>query len=84
MPLPFDLAPAVLWTLRRPGSKVASCEVHFTPIGSEVRMLRDGTSLYSRIFQVGTEALAWAEEEQVRLVGEGWSASSAPFAAEPH
>ena len=47
-------------------------------------MLRDGTSLYSRIFQVGTEALAWAEEEQVRLVGEGWSASSAPFAAEPH
>ena len=56
---PFDAQPSTLWTLRRE-EKVAACEVRFVPIGVEVRMLRNGSLLMSRIFPNGDEALAWA------------------------
>jgi hypothetical protein len=72
MPFPFDPSPSALWVLHRDG-KVASCEVRFVPLGSEVRMLRNGSLLVSRIFERGEEALAWAEEEQQRLIEGGWN-----------
>jgi hypothetical protein len=73
VPLPFDTSPSTLWTLHRDG-KVASCEVGFVPLGSEVRMLRKGSLLMSRIFSTGDKALAWAEEERERLIDGGWLA----------
>ena len=72
MPFPSDPQPSVLWTLQREG-KLASCEVRFVPIGADVRMLRNGSSLMSRIFPTGDEALAWAEEECTRLTALGWT-----------
>ena len=36
--------------------KLASCEVRFVPNGTEVRVLRNGTLLWSRIFENGDEA----------------------------
>lgn len=72
IPFPLDSSPSLLWALRRDG-KVASCEVHFVPTGSEVRMLRNGSLLMSRIFPTGEAALAWAEEERTRLMESGWT-----------
>jgi hypothetical protein len=71
VPFPFDPSPSTLWSLHRDG-KVASCEVRFVPLGTEVRMLRTGSLLMSRIFSRGDEALAWAEEERKRMLGEQW------------
>jgi hypothetical protein len=73
MPFPYDPSPSTLWTLHRDG-KIASCDVRFVPIGSEVRMFRNESLLMSRIFRSGDEALAWAEEEQARLFNNGWTA----------
>ena len=39
-------------------------------------MLRDGRLLMSRTFERGDEALAWAEEERVGLVQNGWQVPS--------
>jgi hypothetical protein len=61
-----------VWTLHRQG-KVASCDVRFVPLRSEVRMLRNGSLLMSRIFPTGDEALTWAEEERQRMLGHDWS-----------
>ena len=72
MPFPLDPHPSLLWTLRRDG-RVASCDVRLVPTGSDVRMLRDGSLLMSRIFPIGEEALAWAEEERTRLTARGWT-----------
>ena len=72
MPFPFDPSPSTLWTLRRDG-KVASCELQFVPNGTQVEMLRNGSPLMSRILESGDEALAWAEEERKRMLGDDWS-----------
>lgn len=66
LPFPFDQSPSVLWTLQAAG-KIASCEVRFVPNGYEVGMLRNGALVMSRIFASGEEALAWAEEERLRI-----------------
>jgi hypothetical protein len=70
--VPFDPSPSVLWTMRGHDGEVASCELSFTPLGAEIRILRDRSLLYSRILPTGGEALAWAEEERQRLAAEGW------------
>jgi len=72
MPFPLDPSPARLWTLHF-DAKVASCDVRFVLIGSEVSMLRNGSLLMSRIFESGEEALAWAEQERQRMLGDDWS-----------
>ena len=73
MPFPFDPNPPTLWTLHRDG-KVTSCDLRFVPLGSEVRMLRNGSLLVSQTFLTGDEALAWADEERERLLDGGWGA----------
>jgi hypothetical protein len=45
---PFDTDPSILWTLTL-DNKLASCEVHFLPNGTEMRVLRDGRLLFSRV-----------------------------------
>ena len=72
MTFPLDPCPSVLWTLQR-GGRVASCEVRLVPTGSDVRMLRNGSLLMSRIFPTSEEALGWAEEEHTRLTESGWT-----------
>jgi hypothetical protein len=52
MTFPFDPSPSTLWTLHRDG-KAAMCELLFVPLGNEVRMLRNGSLLMSRIFESG-------------------------------
>ena len=73
MPLPLDSAPSTLWVLWRDG-KTASADVRFVPNGVELRVLRDATLLWSRIFAGGEEALQEAGEEQQRLSVAGWIA----------
>ena len=72
-PFPFDPAPFTLWTLHLNGV-TASCEVRFVPLGSEVRMLRNGSLLLSQTFPTGDHALAWAAEERKRLQVKWWQA----------
>ena len=62
-------------TLHRDG-KVASCELRFVPLGTEVRMLRNGSLLVSEVFSSGDDALALANEERERMLADGWVASS--------
>jgi hypothetical protein len=71
MAFPLEQLPSLLWTLHRDG-KVATCELQFVPNGNEVRMLRNGPLLMSRIFSSGDEALAWAEEERQQMLGDDW------------
>ena len=56
---------------------MASCELRFVPLGNEVRLLRNGSLLMSRIFESGKEALAWAAEERQRLAENGWTVYTA-------
>jgi hypothetical protein len=71
MPFPIDDAPTVLWTLHLDG-KVASGDVRFVMWGNEVRVLRNGRLLFSRVFATGEEALKEAEQERERMLGDGW------------
>ncbi len=71
MAIPYDAAPYTLWSLDGE-EKVASCQVRFVPIGTEVRILRNATLLMSRIFVAGDEALAWAEEQGQEHLAAGW------------
>ena len=73
MPFPFDPAPSTLWILTR-DDNLASCEVRFVPNGTGVKVLRNGTLLWSRIFENGDQALKEAEEKQERMVADGWLA----------
>jgi UDP-N-acetylglucosamine 2-epimerase len=75
MPFPFDPQPSTLWTLHRDG-KVASCDLRFVPTGTEVRILRNGGLLYSRIFATGEDALTWAEEERNRMIAGAWATNA--------
>ena len=70
----FDPHPAHLWTLTR-DDQIASCDVRFVRSGVEVRVLRKGTRLFSRIFDNGDDALTEAREEQLRMLADGWQVS---------
>jgi hypothetical protein len=72
MPFPFDPSPSTLWTLHR-DEKTAAAEVRFVPAGVEIRVLRNGKRLFSRIFDNGDDALKEAEEERTRMIAQGWS-----------
>ena len=71
MIFPFDSVPTALLTLTL-DNKLASCEVHFVPNGNEMRVLRDGRLLFSRVFPTGKEALKEAAEERARMLGDDW------------
>lgn len=71
MAFPFDPEPSTLWSLQR-DDKLASCAVRFVPNGVEVKVVRNGNLLWSRIFENGDDALREAEEERERTVSEGW------------
>ena len=71
MRFPFDPAPATLWTLIR-DDKRASCEIAFVPSGTEIRVMREGRLLFSRVFASGDEALKEAGEERERMMAAGW------------
>ena len=74
LPSPFDANPATLWTLYRHGRE-ASCEVVFTPVGVEVRTLRNRLLLDSQVFASVAEATAHAEAERVQTMELGWTAA---------
>ncbi len=72
MPLSPD-TPTVLWTLRN-GAKQLTCSVQILRHGLEVHLALDGDTPYcSRTFQAQDELLAWAEEQRVWNLAEGWS-----------
>lgn len=75
MTFPFDKSPSTVWTLSRDG-KTASCEVRFVPKAVEVRVLRNGNLLWSRVFQSGDAALHEAHEEYVRMIADGWKSDA--------
>ena len=65
--------PTVLWTLRN-GAKQLTCSVQLLPHGLEVHLASNGDTHYcSRTFHTQDELLAWAEEERVRTLAEGWN-----------
>ncbi len=74
MPLSTD-TPTVLWTLRNGHSRV-ECSVQLLRHGLdlELHLAVNGDSPYfSRIFHTPDELLAWAEDERVQNLAEGWS-----------
>ncbi len=67
------LTPTVLWTLRT-GPRRRECSVQLLPYGLQLHLALNGdTPSCSRTFQTQDELLAWAEEERVRTLAEGWS-----------
>ena len=68
--LPFD--PSPLWTLHRDG-KVASREVRFVPLGSEVRMLRNDSLLVSKVFSEDTTR-RWRGQKRTGNASDVWVA----------
>ena len=65
--------PTVLWTLRN-GPKQLTCSVQLLPHGLQLHLALNGdTPSCSRTFQAQDEWLAWAEEQRVQTLAEGWS-----------
>ncbi len=50
------------------------CSVQLLPHGLQLHLALNGDTPYcSRTFQAQDELLAWAEEERVQTLAEGWS-----------
>ena len=64
----------MLWTLRN-GHRRRECSVQLLPHGLQLHLALNGdTPPYcSRIFHTQDELLAWAEEQRVQTLAEGWS-----------
>ncbi len=63
----------MLWTLRN-GHRRLECSVERLPHGLQAHMAVNGdTPYHSRTFQAQDELLAWAEEQRVQTLAEGWS-----------
>ncbi len=72
MPLSTD-TPTVLWTLRN-GHRRRECSVQLLRHSLELYLALNGKEPYfSRLFQTQDELLAWAEEERVQTLAEGWN-----------
>ncbi len=72
MPLSTD-TPTVLSMLST-GHRRVECSVQLLPHGLELHLALNGDRPYcSRTFQTQDELLAWAEEERVQNLAEGWS-----------
>ena len=74
MPLSTD-TPTVLWTLRNGHSRV-ECSVQLLRRGHGLELhlaLNSDTPYFSHIFHTPDELLAWAEEQRVQNLAEGWS-----------
>ena len=70
--------PTVLWTLRN-GHRRLACSVQLLPHGLQVHLALNGDTPYcSRTFHAQDELLAWAEEQRVQNVPEGWSLDLTP------
>ncbi len=62
----------VLWTLHR-GDNRLECSVERLPHGLQVHLAINGDTPYcSRTFRTQDELLAWAEEERVQTLADGW------------
>jgi hypothetical protein len=55
-------ADGVVWTLRNAHGYRMECVVRFAMGGVQVELFSEGSSLVSRVFPNGDEAMAWAEE----------------------
>ncbi len=60
--------------LDRTVAKPLTCSVQLLPHGLELHLALNGdTPYFSRTFHTPDELLAWAEEERVQTLAEGWS-----------
>ena len=67
----MDDRPTTLWTLRREGREV-SCLARLVPYGIEIDIAYDGTTIVTRVFETGEDALAWADRSRADREGRGW------------
>ena len=67
----MDDQPTMLWTLGREGRQV-SCLARLVPYGIEIDIAYDGTTIVTRVFDTGEEALAWADRSRTDREGRGW------------
>ena len=67
----MDDQPTTLWTLRREGREVA-CLARLVPYGIEIDIAYDGTTIVTRVFETGEDALAWADKSRTDREARGW------------
>ena len=67
----MDDQPTTLWTLRREGREVA-CLARLVPYGIEIDIAYDGTTIVTRVFETGEDALAWADRGRADRERRGW------------
>ena len=67
----MDDQPTTLWTLRREGREVA-CLARLVPYGIEIDIAYDGTTIVTRVFETGDDALEWAGKSRTDREGRGW------------
>jgi hypothetical protein len=66
------LEPTVVWTLAREGH-TAHCEVILLEIGAEIRLIRNGELLHSRVLATLDLALEWASAQRGQLASQDLS-----------
>ena len=76
----MDDQPTTLWTLRREGREVA-CLARLVPYGIEIDIAYDGTTIVTRIFETGEDALEWADRSRADREARGWIGSQEQIAS---
>jgi hypothetical protein len=64
--LPYDFAVdnhnSTLWALRNERARRIECLLRLTPVGAEIEILSEGSSLLRHRFDSRAEAVAWAAD----------------------
>ena len=76
----MDDQPTTLWSLRREGREVA-CLARLVPYGIEIDIAYDGTTIVTRVFETGEDALEWADRSRTDREARGWMGSQEQMAS---
>ena len=71
--------PTTLWSLRREGREV-TCLARLVPYGIEIDIAYDGTTIVTRVFETGEDALAWVDGSRTDREARGWTGSQEQMA----
>ena len=76
----MDDQPTTLWGLRREGREV-TCLARLVPYGIEIDIAYDGTTIVTRVFETGEDALEWADRSRTDREARGWIGSGEQLAS---
>ena len=63
--------PTTIWSLRREGREV-TCLARLVPYGIEIDIAYNGTTIVTRVFETGEDALEWVDRSRTDRKARGW------------